>query len=329
MNKTKLQKGKHLDTEKKQEQQLKKKVSQLNGKINNKIEELRSLRSGVVVYPFFLRGVSISPSLVDDIYDDVRKKYQDCDGRLDVILDSGGGDIDSAYNLSMLLRKVGHKKLNFIIPRWAKSAATLLACSGNCIFMGPVAELGPIDPQITELNPLEGRLEQFSPLHIDSTLDLIRNEFEKGNEKLAKGLMERLQFPLTLGSFRKSIDIGKQYLIKLLTSRMFTSADMDKVNGIAKRLTEGYANHGFCININEATTIGLNVKELKNKELDVVWEIHKLNKEKRKIESEKREAKIMNLIKSLPPELLDKLPENIQQKLKSIISNTHQEADYE
>jgi len=133
--------------------------------------------------------------------------------------------------------------------------------------------------------------------------------------------MERLQFPLTLGSFRKSIDIGKQYLIKLLTSRMFTSADMDKVEGIAKRLTEGYANHGFCINIDEATTIGLNVKELKNKELDVVWEIHKLNKEKRKIESEKREAKIMNLIKSLPPELLDKLPENIQQKLKSIISN--------
>jgi len=321
MNKTKLQKGKDLDTEKKQEQQLKKKVSQLDGKINNKIEELKNLRSGVVVYPFFLRGVSISPSLVDDVYDDVRKKYQDCDGRLDVILDSGGGDIDSAYNLSMLLRKVGHKKLNFIIPRWAKSAATLLACSGNCIFMGPVAELGPIDPQITELNPLEGRLEQFSPLHIDSTLDLIRNEFEKGNEKLAKGLMERLQFPLTLGSFRKSIDIGKQYLIKLLTSRMFTSADTDKVEGIAKRLTEGYANHGFCINIDEATTIGLNVKELKNKELDVVWEIHKLNKEKRKIESEKREAKIMNLIKSLPPELLDKLPENIQQKLKSIISN--------
>jgi len=165
MNKTKLQKGKDLDTEKKEEQRLKKKVSQLDGKISNKIEELRSLRSGVVVYPFFLKGVSISPSLVDEIYDDVRKKYQDCEGRLDVILDSSGGDIDSAYNLSMLLRKVGHKKLNFIIPRWAKSAATLLACSGNCIFMGPVAELGPIDPQITELNPLERRLEQFSPLH--------------------------------------------------------------------------------------------------------------------------------------------------------------------
>jgi len=317
MGKNRALKGKTIDKNREAD----KKIKKIEEEIKNKIDVLKTQRSGVLCYPFFLGGISMSPSLVDDIYEDIRDKCKDCDGRLDVILDSGGGDIDSAYNLALLLQRVGHRELNFIIPRWAKSAATLLACSGNCILMSPVAELGPVDPQITELNPLEGRLEQFSPLHIDSTLDLIRSEFENGNEKLAKGLLERLQFPLTLGSFRKSLDIGRQYLIRLLSSRMYPSPeDSQKVKEIANRLTEGYADHGFCIKIEEAKAIGLKVKELTGNELDIVWEIHKLNKERRKIEKQKEEEKVMDMIRNLPPGLIDKLPQDIQKKLRSIIS---------
>jgi hypothetical protein len=54
-------------------------------------------------------------------------------------------------------------------------------------FLTPVAELGPVDPQITMYNPLEERLEEFSPLDIDSTLDLIRDEFNKGIKTLHRG----------------------------------------------------------------------------------------------------------------------------------------------
>jgi len=71
----------------------------------------------------------------------------------------------------MLFREFGSEELNFIIPHWAKSAATLLVCSGDKIFMSPVAELGPLDPQITQMNLLEGRVNSF--LHFISDQHLI------------------------------------------------------------------------------------------------------------------------------------------------------------
>jgi ClpP class serine protease len=55
--------------------------------------------------------------------------------RLDVILESSGGSIDAAYNIALLLRRYAKDELNIIIPRWAKSAATVIACAGDKIFL--------------------------------------------------------------------------------------------------------------------------------------------------------------------------------------------------
>ena len=251
---------------------LNEKIAELEKSIAENLKQFQEIRNGELCLPFF--GMDITPSVVNDIFDELRTKGEEHDGRLNIIIDSGGGDIDAAYNLAMLFRKYGKNKLEFIVPRWAKSAATLLACSGDMIRMSPIAELGPLDPQITQLNPLEKRLEHFSPLHIESTLDMIRTELEEGSEKLASALMERLQFPLTLGSFIKSLEVSEQYLSKLLKTRMFsTNRKTAKVQAIARRLAKEYADHGFCINIDEAMSIGLKVKELDGKELDIIWNI--------------------------------------------------------
>jgi len=282
-----------------------KQIKEIENKIEQNLIHLQEIRESRLCFPFL--GVEITKSIVDDVFDDLRNNYKNCDGRLDIIVDSGGGDIDAAYNLSLLFRKYGFTELNFIVPRWAKSAATLLVCSGDKILMSPIAELGPLDPQITQINPLEGRLEQFSPLHIESTLDMIRQEFEKGNDKLAKGLMERLQFPLTLGSFKKSLEVGEQYLSNLLETRMLSSEkNTAKAKDIAKRLTHGYADHGFCINIDEAINIGLDAFEITGEEMDTVWEIHRLNNKKKRIQKDISEEKVINMIKELPPDLMDK-----------------------
>lgn len=266
-----------------------------------------------------MSDVDISSKLVDDTFDRLKERFKSPPEKLYVIVDSGGGDIDSAYNLALLFRRYGTKELHFVVPRWAKSAATLLVFGGDDIFMGPVAELGPIDPQIFQMNPMEGRMEEFSPLHIESTLDMIRSEFQNGNEKLAESLMQRLQFPLTLGSFKKSLDIGKQYVVKLLTTRMLKNEkDQTKANNIAKKLTEGYANHGFCIDISEARELGLIVNELSGDELDIVWNIHKQNKRKMESKRKLKEKEMMDKIKSLPPELLEKIPKELQKELKDI-----------
>lgn len=303
---------------------LKNQISRLKNQINQKLKDLQEIHEGRLCFPFL--DVEITRSVVDDIFDDLRKKYQKCNGHLDVLIDSGGGDIDSAYNLSMLFRKFGSEELNFIIPRWAKSAATLLVCSGDKIFMSPVAELGPLDPQITQMNLLEGRLEQFSPLHIGSTLDMIRKEFESGSEKLANGLIERLQFPITLGGFLKLLEVGEQYLNKLLETRMLlNSEEKSKSESIAKRLTTGYADHGFCINIDEAKDLGLAVFDIPEEELKIVWGLHRLNDKRRKIQNEMQKDKVLDMIKELPPDLLDKLPKPLRKKLNQVKSTRKEE----
>lgn len=306
-------KPKPTSNKKRKEETESQKIEALDKVIKSKLQMLQKLRGEIPCYPLLLDDVNIGPALVDDVYDELRKDFKGCEV-IDVIVDSGGGDIDAAYNLAQLFRKYGSKKLNYIVPRWAKSAATLLVCSGDSILMTPVAELGPVDPQITAVNPFEKRVEQFSPLHIDSTLELIRDEFENGNANLAKGLMERLQWPLTLGSFKKSLDIGKQYLTNLLSSRMLKD-EQEKATEISTKLTTGYADHGFCINVDEAKEIGLNAQEISGGELDTVWEIHRLNVKKRKIQEKLKQKEVIKRLKEIPPAILEKLPQEIREKL--------------
>jgi hypothetical protein len=64
-----------------------------------------------------------------------------------VWLESPGGDAHAAYKLFLDLR---HRcsKLTAIVPEYAKSAATLLLLGVDTIYMGPTAELGPLDVQV-------------------------------------------------------------------------------------------------------------------------------------------------------------------------------------
>lgn len=275
-------------------------LQELDKKIQQILSQLREKR-GTSIYPLFLRDSSLDGDTVDDVFDDLCSCFPGINTRLDVILDSSGGDIHAAYNLARLFRKFAKEELNFIVPRWAKSAATLLACGGDTIYMGPIAELGPLDPQITQFNQFERRLEGFSPLNMEATLDLIRNEFDHGNEKLATGLLQRLQFPLTLGGIKKSLDVGKQYVVKLLTTRMFTGEEAEeRASAIGKALTEKYSDHGFCIDINEANSIGLRVSELEPDEFKFVWELYKLNKQKEEIERQARADRMEEIMKNFP-----------------------------
>jgi hypothetical protein len=296
----------------------KKKVKKATQKVVDKDGQIKRLRKQVKELVgslerergqrCFLLEARISPSLVDEIYTELRKEYKALDGKLDIIINSPGGDIDAAYNLSSLFKKYGHQRLTFIIPRWAKSAATLLACAGDEILMTPVAELGPLDPQITQINPMEERIEQFSPLHVQTTLEMIRNEYKEGNKDLAEGLLKRLQFPLTLGSFMKAPEIAKQYLVRLLKERMEKTGKLGaKAEEIADRLTKDYADHGFCINMAEAKKIGLNVQELDEDQLNIVWDLYGTLQQVDEIERKQREEDIMKTIEKLPPEILKKV----------------------
>lgn len=286
-------------------------LQEVDSDIAAKIAELEESFGGVPCFSLLIGDRSIDRGLVDEVFDDLRKRFgqRPEHDKLVVLLESSGGDINAAYNISQLLRRYGKERLEIVIPRWAKSAATLLACSGDVIKMTPVSELGPVDPQITQRNPLERRLESFSPLDIESTLELIQSEYANGNKEMADGLLQRLQFPLTLGRFKKTLDLSKQYLGALLATRMLRDRN-DEAQEAARLLTEGYSNHGYCINLEECQKIGLEAAEIEEPQLRVVWEIHRLSSRRREL---KREMQIRDKIGKLPPSLLDDLSPEVRE----------------
>ncbi|KYC48206.1 MAG: Serine dehydrogenase proteinase [Candidatus Methanofastidiosum methylothiophilum] len=278
----------------------------------NKLEEMRERRC----YPLlFDPETPIDSKLVGKVFYDLRKNFKDCDGTLDVLICSTGGEPDAAYNLAMLFRKYGSKDLNFIVPRMAKSAATILACASDKILMTPIAELGPLDVQIFRLEFKSDGIEPtvFSPMHVELTLDMIRKEYNEGNEALAKALLERIQSPILLSSFIKANEISEQYTTKLLNTRMLKD-QKDKVSDISKQLTRGYAHHGFCINIEEARELGLVVEEIPDDQIDLINEIQ-MTKDKiselksraanLKSDEDNPEAFVLDLVKDGLEELLE------------------------
>lgn len=82
---------------------------------------------------------------------------------LDVVIHSPGGSAEATESIvNILRRRFSH--IRFIIPNVAKSAATMLAMSGNEVILGDDAELGPTDPQMViggRLNPAHAIVRQF------------------------------------------------------------------------------------------------------------------------------------------------------------------------
>ena len=69
--------------------------------------------------------------------------------KIDLVLHTGGGDIDAAEKLIKLIQaRVGADgHIRAIVPDYAKSAGTIMALGAHAILMSDSSELGAIDPQ--------------------------------------------------------------------------------------------------------------------------------------------------------------------------------------
>lgn len=74
------------------------------------------------------------------------------DDTVDVLIFSPGGLPDAADSIVHIIRSK-FKHTRFIVPSVAKSAATMVALSGDELLMERNAELGPIDPQFRIARP--------------------------------------------------------------------------------------------------------------------------------------------------------------------------------
>ena len=222
--------------------------------------------SGLTIVPIFF-GVRryINARSVDSIYAVFRGLG--LTDRLGVILFSEGGDVDEAYLLATYLQSIVRERLTVYIPRYVKSAATLLALAGDEVVMSPIAELGPIDPVI-----YDSRVGRYIPLQ--SILEILNLISRKDITKEVINLILEKIPVIELGDYKRAVEHNVELCIKILTNRMFRE-NIDKAKEIAERLVS-YKQHTAAITVKDAKELGINVREAESKEEEYLWKLHEL-----------------------------------------------------
>ncbi|MGB8991825.1 MAG: hypothetical protein WCD80_07200 [Desulfobaccales bacterium] len=191
---------------------------------------------------FFDMGVMVKTD-ADNIYS-AAAKFREKKPLL-LILYSTGGDIGSAYLIGKLCREYSTGKFVIVVPREAKSSATLLCCAADEIHMGSLSELGPIDPQINKL-PALGLKSSIE--HIASLI----KDYPQASEMFAKYLNLSLN-PHSLGYYERVAESASQYAERLLKTHSKNLKQDPKQ--IANALVYSYKDHGFVIDKTEALEI--------------------------------------------------------------------------
>lgn len=136
------------------------------------IEKEIHTRLGEIETQFDAHAISLVGSLMDGVDDLVRRTVeylvnQKTKNRLVFLLTTNGGQIEPVRRIVEVLRRY-FDIVDFIIPNYAYSAGTILAMSGDAIYMDYYSRLGPIDPQVQNSSgkfvPAVGYLEKYNAL---------------------------------------------------------------------------------------------------------------------------------------------------------------------
>ena len=202
---------------------------------------------------------------------------------LDLVIQSSGGDIHAAYQMTSFLQDhmTGKGELVACVPRRAQSSATLLCLGGDRIALDEMGALGPLDAQIrvglteagapdysSALHLIKGlnRLQEFSldtltqaagTLYDNSIRrhdDIVRFaiEFSRG---ITAPLFERIESH-KIGYWDQMLRTGEAYGRRLLTrGRLILDAqDVERdehIDAVIRKLVFDYPSHEYVIDREE------------------------------------------------------------------------------
>lgn len=250
-------------------QEIEKEIKGSNGNVDSvRRKKLKNLFN-ITKRPVLLYGVEMfDPGKINAIQGNIVIDLTDKDGflqaligitgnEIDVILHSPGGSPEATESLVDLLRR-RFNSIRFIIPNIAKSAATMMAMSGDEIILGMDAELGPTDPQMiinSRVHPAHAILKQF---------DEAKKEVAKNSENLPAWLPILQQYgPSLLMECKNGIKLSKTLVTEWLSKYMLNGKTKAKYKAslISSFLASPkHLSHGRSINISKLKQMGVNIK---------------------------------------------------------------------
>jgi len=196
---------------------------------------------------------------------------------IDILIHSPGGSAEATEQLVLMLRE-NYKDIRFIIPRMAKSAATMLALSGNKILMDDRSELGPTDPQV--VIPVPGGIMFVPAKSILNGFNKAKSIIEsEGTDSLPAYLPMLNKYDLHLLEIcETSLKLAEELVSEWLKKYMFEGEKDELAKEISGHFLEhdDHKSHARPIAISKAKEWKLDVEDMReNKELrDKVWKLY-------------------------------------------------------
>jgi len=197
---------------------------------------------------------------------------------LDLLLHTGGGDIDAAEKLITLVRStVGKAKLRVVVTDFAKSAGTLMALGADYIVMSDTSELGPIDPQIVLSDGKGNQIRHSVQSYLDAYETHTQTLKEDPGNVAAQIMLSKLE-PATVKIFEAVRDRARKFAEDQLRKGMFKNGGNWSQAAAELIDTKRWQSHGQMISWQDATDrkIGLAVEYLdpKDEQWQLYWQLY-------------------------------------------------------
>jgi hypothetical protein len=205
------------------------------------------------------------------------------DNDLDLLLHTGGGDVDAAEKLISIVRtRVGTGCLRVIVPDFAKSAGTLMAVGADRIVMSDTSELGPIDPQINLTdgrgNVIRHSVQTYLDAYEAHSAALLKNP----NDVVARLMLDKLD-PAIVKLFEAVRNRARIFAEDQLKQGMLKAGGGNSsFTAVAASLidTKRWLSHWQMISWQDARKIGLTVDYLDpaSDEWQTYWQLYCLQR---------------------------------------------------
>ena len=193
-----------------------------------------------------------------------------------LVLATPGGDAHAGFRIARALQH-SYGSFDALIPRYCKSAGTLVLIGAKRLFLANMSELGPLDVQIKKgdeivgmnsgldifqaVNYLQGQamvaFRQYL-IELNQDLRLSTKMAAEISTNLTLGMMEPIAAqidPMKLAEMQRATEIAFAY-----GNRLNENSNNLRADGL-RQLVTGYPSHGFVIDRREARVIFTDVRQ--------------------------------------------------------------------
>ena len=240
-----------------------------------KIEE--ELDRNIITFFTSTRFAVIIDDRDADMIEGLLELYDNSKG-ITLILNSLGGSALAAERIINICRTHSNNNFEVIVPRKAKSAATMICMGARKILMGRTAELGPIDPQVL-IRTESGDKELRAVYYIIDSYEKLFKEAVRTTGNVQPYLQQLERFDAKdIREYKEINKLAEDIAVKVLRSGMMKRKTVNFIKNKIKPFTKPThtRTHGRPIYIDDARRAGIKIDEitLNSKLWKLIWKLY-------------------------------------------------------